>query len=42
VEALRLLATAPWLLVPGGFIGASALAANLVADTLRDAAARGE
>jgi len=41
-RSLAALATAPWLLVPGGFIGASALAANLVADTLRDAAARGE
>ncbi len=41
-RSLSALAAAPWLLVPGAFIVASAFAANLVADALRSAAAYDE
>ena len=37
-QAIRVLATAPWLLIPGIFIIISILAFNFVGDGLRDAA----
>ena len=37
-QKLRVVAQAPWLLLPGGFIVLAVLAFNFVGDGLRDAA----
>jgi len=37
-QAIRVLATSPWLLIPGGFVVVTILAFNFVGDGLRDAA----
>jgi peptide/nickel transport system permease protein len=37
-QAIRVLATSPWLLLPGAFVIVTILAFNFVGDGLRDAA----